>query len=155
MLPDQTRSDSFTDFVDDVELRLRQALTAALGPEVGREASADALAYAWEHWERISVMENPVGYVYRVGQSRGGRMRRRRRVVLPPVATERLPWVEPGLPAALARLSEKQRTVVLLLHSYEWTMSEVAGLLGVSKGTVQSYADRAMHGLRRRLKVEP
>ena len=154
VLSDQIKSDSFTDFVDEVELRLRQALTAALGPEYGREASAEALAYAWEHWERLSVMDNPVGYLYRVGQSRGGRMRRQRHVVLPPVAADRLPWVEPGLPAAMGRLSERQRTVVLLLHSYEWSMSEVAELLRVSKATVQSYENRAMSSLRKRLKVE-
>lgn len=154
VLPDQTKSDSFTDFVNEVELRLRQALTAALGPEDGREAAAEALTYAWQHWERVGAMENSAGYLYRVGQSRGGRMRRRRRHVgLPPVTPDRLPWVEPGLPAALARLSDKQRTVVLLLHSYEWTMSEVAELLGVSKATVQSHADRAMRRLRERLRV--
>ena len=45
MLPDQTKSDSFTDFVDEVELRLRQALAAELGPELGRDASAEALVY--------------------------------------------------------------------------------------------------------------
>ncbi len=154
MLADQTKRDSFTGFVGEVELRLRQALTAALGPEVGREAAAEALAYAWEHWERVGVMENPVGYLYRVGQSRGGRMRRKRRPVLPPVAMDRLPWVEPALPSAMARLSERQRAVVLLLHSYQWTMSEVAEVLGVSKATVQSYADRAMRVLRKRLGVE-
>ena len=159
MLPDQIKGDSFTDFVVEVEFRLRQALTAALGPEFGRDAAAEALAYAWEHWERVEAMDNPVGYLYRVGQSRGRRMRARRmrarrRAVFPPVATDRLPWVEPGLAGAMARLSERQRTVVLLLYSYEWSMSEVADVLGVSKATVQSYSDRALRALRRRLGVE-
>ena len=94
-----------------------------------------------------------LGYLYRVGQSRGGRMKKRTPVVLPPVASERLPWVEPGLPVAMQRLPERQRTVALLLHAYEWSMSEVAELLGVSRATVQSYSDRAMKRLRRSLKV--
>lgn len=153
MPSDQTLSDTFTDFVSGVELRLRQALTAAFGPDVGRDASAEALAYAWEHWDRVRAMDNPVGYLYRVGQTHGGRMNKRRRVVMPPVAAERAPWIEPELPSAMARLSERQRAVVLLLYSYEWTMSEVADLLGVSKATVQSYADRGMKLLRRRLGV--
>jgi RNA polymerase sigma factor (sigma-70 family) len=63
-------------------------------------------------------------------------------------------WVEPGLSAALARLSEKQRLVVALLYGYQWSMSEVAALLDVSKGTVQSYADRGLKRLRRKLGVE-
>ena len=49
-----------------------------------------------------------------------------------------LPWVEPSLPQALADLSEKQRTAVMLVHGLEWTYSEVAELLGVSKSTDQS-----------------
>ena len=153
VIPDQTRSDLFTEFVSDVEGRLRQTLTSALGPEFGREAAAEALAYGWEHWDRISEMENPVGYLFRVGQRSGRQMRSRKRVVFPAVAAERLPWVEPGLPAAMRRLPAQQRTVVLLLYGYQWSMSEVAELLGVTKATVQSYSDRALVRLRRRLGV--
>jgi hypothetical protein len=29
----------------------------------GRDAAADALAYGWEHWERIKDMKNPIGYL--------------------------------------------------------------------------------------------
>jgi hypothetical protein len=64
---------SFTAFFREAEPRLRRALIAAVGAERGREATSDALAYAWEHWERIEDMENPAGYVYRVGRSRAGR----------------------------------------------------------------------------------
>ena len=151
MIPDQTKEQSFTEFVSDVESRLRQALTAAFGPEVGREAAAEALAYGWEHWDRIAGMDNSVGYLYRVGQRKGRRVRPRRGVIFPPVAAERLPWVEPGLPAAMRRLPARQRIVVLLLFGYEWSMSEVAELLGVTKATVQSYSDRALVSLRRTL----
>jgi RNA polymerase sigma factor (sigma-70 family) len=59
-----------------------------------------------------------------------------------------MPWIEPGLPVAMARLSEKQRVVVMLIHGLEWTYSEVADLLGVSKSTVQSQAERGMAKLR-------
>lgn len=63
-------------------------------------------------------------------------------------------WFEPELPAALADLPEKQRVVLSLLHGHQWTLAEVADLLGVSKGTVQSYADRGLRRLRRRMKVD-
>lgn len=154
MLSDETKSGTFTEFVGECELRLRQALMASLGPEDGRDAAAEALAYGWEYWDRVSVMENPVGYLFRVGQNHGRRRVRRGPDVLPPVASERLPWVEPGLPRAMQRLPVRQREVVFLLYAYDWSMSEVAELLGVSKGTVQSYADRAMRRLRRWMKVE-
>ncbi|NOX21989.1 MAG: hypothetical protein GXP36_02725 [Actinobacteria bacterium] len=154
-MPDDVRTDSFTEFVDGCQLRLRHALMAAFGPETGRDAAAEALAFGWEHWDRVSVMENPVGYLYRVGQTQGRRMTKRRAPILPPVDTGAMPWVEPGLPAAMNRLTHRQRQVVFLLHAYGWSMTEVAELLGISKATVQSYSDRAMRRLRRSLKVKP
>ena len=154
LLPDEVRTVSFVEFVQDSELRLRQALSALFGPDAGRDAAADAFVYAWEHWDRVRVMENPVGYLYRVGQTSGRRSVKRRSVELPAVPEAVLPWVEPGLPMAMQRLPDRQRQVVFLLHAHDWSMAEVAELLGVSKSTVQSYADRAMQRLRRSLKVE-
>ena len=153
MLLDETKADSFTEFVVGTETRLRHALTAAFGLERGREGAAEALAYGWEHWDRVGKMENPAGYLYQVGRDHARRMTPRRVPVSQTVADPEW-WVEPGLPAALARLSEMQRLVVALLYGYQWSMSEVAALLGVSKGTVQSYADRGLKRLRRKLGVE-
>lgn len=149
LLPDNADVDvTFEDFVREVEPRLRDALSAALGSETGREATAEALGYAWEHWPRLRGMENPAGYLYVLGRDRGRRMLRRRRVVLMPIDSDRMPWVEPGLPDALGRLPEQQRVVVMLLYCFEWTMSEAADLLGVTKSTVQSHAERGMTRLR-------
>ena len=66
---------------------------------------------------------------------------------------EGLPWVEPGLPAALMGLREQQRIVVTLIHGYQWSFGEVADMLGVAKGTVQTHEKRAMAKLRARLGV--
>jgi RNA polymerase sigma-70 factor (ECF subfamily) len=153
MLPDETKADSFTEFVVVNETRLRHALTAAFGAERGREGAAEALAYGWEHWDRISRMENPAGYLYRVGRDHARRIKPQR-VLTHQTVAHREWWMEPGLPVALARLSERQRLVVALLYGYQWSMSEVAALLDVSKGTVQSYADRGLSRLRRKLGVE-
>ncbi len=153
MLPDETKADSFTVFVVETETRLRHALTAAFGPERGRESAAEALAYGWENWDRVGKMENPAGYLYRVGRDHARRTRTRRSPA-PQTVAHREWWVEPGLPAALARLSERQRLVVGLLYGYQWSMCGVAAVLDVSKGTVQSYADRGLKRLRRKLGVE-
>jgi RNA polymerase sigma-70 factor (ECF subfamily) len=152
MLSDGTVVGSFTDWAVEAEPRLRQALTALFGVQEGLEATAEALALAWERWPEVSVMENPVGYVYGAARNMG-RRRLSRRPVFVPVPEQRAPWVEPGLPSALAALSEKQRIVVALLHGYQWTMSEVAELLGVSKSTVQNHDDRGLHALRMKLGV--
>ena len=44
---------SFEAFVVEAEPKLRRALVAIHGFEEGRDAAAEALAYAWEHWERL------------------------------------------------------------------------------------------------------
>ncbi len=144
----------FESFVAEVGPRLRDCLTARFGREAGSEAASDALSYAWEHWDRVSRMDNPAGYLFAVARGRVRRERGRRFVRLEQVDERRTPWVEPGLPAALERLSPKQRTVVMLVHSFGWTMGEVAEVLGVAKGTIQSHERRAMSRLRKELGVE-
>jgi len=57
--------------------------------------------------------------------------------------------VEPGLPAALSRLSERQRVAVFLIHGYGWTHSEVSQFLGLSVSTVQKHAERGLAKLQR------
>ena len=136
MLRDETTTETFSSFVKEHETRLRHVLTARFGSDIGKEAAADALAYGWEHWEQVYSMENPIGYLYTVGRDRGRRMSQPRRPLFPSVPEERAPWVEPGLSKAVADLPERQRTVVLLLHGYEWTQSEVADVLGISKASV-------------------
>jgi RNA polymerase sigma-70 factor (ECF subfamily) len=153
-LIDQTKTDSFTAFVANAESKLRHALTASFGVERGREALAEAFAYGWEHWDRIQGMDNPDGYLYRVAHNHAKRTLSRRRVVFPEAPLARVPWVEPGLPRALARLSERQRVAVYLVHGQEWSASEVSELLGVSKTTVQKHVERGMKKLRRQLDSE-
>lgn len=152
---DDESSVSFTGFVREVGPRLRQSLIAALGGEAGREATAEALAWAWENWERLQGMDNPAGYLYRLGRNRGiSALRRRHPMFPPPNVLPDAPWVEPGLPLALARLSETQRVAVLLIHSFGWTYREVADHLGIAVGTVQVHVQRAMSKLRHDLKVD-
>ena len=152
--PEDTVIDSFAEWARDAEPRLRSALTASFGVQAGREAATDALSFAWEHWDRVSQKQNPVGYVYGVGRNRARRQAGRSRIRFLDVPEDRLPHVEPGLPAAIASLSERQRLTVTLLYGYSWTMSEVAELLGTKKTTVQNHAERGLAHLRKKLGVE-
>ena len=67
MRREQTSADVFTEFARRLEPDLRRALTAGFGSGVGREAAAEALTHAWEHWDRVQGMANPSGYLFRVG----------------------------------------------------------------------------------------
>ena len=148
----QVEVESFVEFVERASPRLKAALVAAVGIDRAPDAIADALAYGWEHWDRVGSMENPAGYLYRVGVSKG-RYRRPFRPLLPSPPTGEMPWVEPGLPKALSRLSEKQRVVVLLVHSFGWTQEEAAELLGISRATAQTHLERGIRRLRSSLGV--
>ena len=143
---------AFTRFVEATSPRLTQALVARFGGDVGREMAAEALAYGWEHWDRVGKMANPAGYLYRVGCNRGRRLRRPLLLPDPPPARSE-PLVEPGLPAALASLTDRQRVSVMLVHGAGWTLTETAVFLGVSPGAVYRHVERGLRRLRRSLEV--
>ena len=145
-LVETERETSFRSFVTETEPRLRRALVATYGYERGREAVAEAFAYAWEHWDELGGVENVAGYLYRVGQSR---TRSRKTRVLYEQTADHEPRFEPGLGAALAALPERQRVAVFLAHGAGWTHAEVAELLGVKEATVQTHIDRGLAHLRR------
>lgn len=151
-----TRPDvgEFEAFMGRVQPRLLRALVATFGPVTGREAAADALTWAWEHWDRAADLDHPVGYLYRVGQTQA---RRTAAKPIPPELLvrieERCPDIEPGLLPALDRLTEQQRTVVVLVHAFGWTQADVAELLEVSPSTVADHLRRALDHLRAELEV--
>ena len=145
-------AEAFTEFAKDVEPRLRLALVATFGVEVGVEATSEALAYGWENWESLSSLPNPAGYLFGVGRNKA-RKRRKTRTLLPSPPVNHEFFVEPGLPDALNRLSDRQRVAVLLVHGEDWTHSEVADLLGVSVSTVQQHAERGISKLRKAIGV--
>jgi DNA-directed RNA polymerase specialized sigma24 family protein len=148
MVAQSSKADTFTDFVAAHESRLRHSLMAACGGELGRDAASEALEYAWEHWDRVRSMENPVGYLYTVGRNRARKELRRKRPVFEPVDSVGIPDVEPKLPGALGQLSERQRTVVVLVHGYGWTQVEVGDLLGLSRSAVRNHLERGLSSLR-------
>lgn len=150
---EETLVDSFTVFVKEVEPKLKVALCASFGREVGLEAAAHAFEYGWKNWSKVRAMESPAGYLWQVGRNRARRLARGKPHLFQAVRIDRLPWVEPGLPKALAALSEKQRVSVILVYGMDWTFEETSQLLGVSRSTVQKHVDRAMKRLRRDLGV--
>ena len=144
---------SFDSFVEMTGPRLRAALVAAYGVEIGQDAAAEALAYAWEHWERIQMMRNPVGYLYRVGQT-ASRRARRPQGLLPAGDMPEQRDVEPRLLPALAQLSDSQRVAVLMVHGYGWSITSVAEVLEVSVSTVWTHLSRALVRLQAALEVD-
>ena len=147
---DDHRAD-FERFFSDSEPRLRRAYVGVYGADGAHDAVAEALTWAWEHWSHVQTMSNPVGYLYRVGQSKS---RRRRVAHLPDPGSVGVPDMEPDLLPALLDLPVTQRTAVWLVYGCEWTYAEVAEAMGVTPSTVGTHASRGLDRLRSALRVE-
>jgi len=141
----------FRSFVASAEPRLRRAFMAAYVVDRGREATAEALAAGWEHWEQVRKMANPIGYSYRAGQSR---TRGHKEPVVYSIPDDAEQWVEPGLPEALRALPERQRVAVVLASGYGMPVTEVAQLMRSRPSTVQTHVARGLAALRRSLNVQ-
>jgi len=147
---DMAESDDFEEFVIDVERRLRRALVGAVGVNQVDDAVAEALAYLAEHRDRVLFMENPVGYLYRVAQTR---TKPAKTPALPVVHPASIPDVEPGLAPALMALPEAQRTAVWLAHGCGWRSTDIADALEISASTVATHISRGLASLRAELGV--
>lgn len=138
----------FEQFVIETESRLRRALTGCLPREAVGDALSEAFAYAWEHRHRVLGMEHPVGYLFRVGQSKS---RTRKQGFIPWSPADATPDVEPALVGALTALSPAQFQAVWLVHACGWTYREAAEALHMSASTVGSHVSRALRHLREQL----
>lgn len=143
-------NDRFEQLLHQAQPRLWRAFVGARGIDGADEAVAEAFAWAAGSPERLVAMENPIGYLYRVGLSRTVP---RKRPMLPAADHFDFPDVEPGLIPALLELSEDQRVAVWLVHACGWSYAEVALALGISRSTVGSHVSRALGALRLKLEV--
>ena len=122
--------------------RLVTLVTAVVGDaEIGREAVDEALARAFERWERVSEMSSPTGWTYRVALN-AARRRARRRAMEERLLRRWIPHDVPGptgeVWVVVAGLPLRQRTAVLLRHVGQLTEEEIADVMGVARGTVSS-----------------
>lgn len=153
VMVDTESGDDLAVFVAVTRPDLEQALVARFGLHEGMEAAATAVEYAHQHWRRLASMENPAGYVYRVGVSSARRARTRRWRVEPlvndPVTVDRP--VDIDLQRALARLRPDLRVAVVLVYAHGHSYAEAARILDVPVTTITNHLNRALARLRRLL----
>lgn len=131
--------------------RLERALIAVRGVGGAEEAAAEAIAWGWEHGDRLVGMDNALGYLYRVALTRSAP---RKAPPLPAVEPTTMPEVEPALVPALLELPERQRASVWLVHACGWSHGDVAAALDISSSTVSTHVARALESLRISLDVD-
>lgn len=157
------RFDGFREFVASAGASLsRSAYLLTGNHDRAEELLQTALARTAEHWRRVADGD-PVAYVRRVMiNERTSWWRRRRYAVEVPVATERLEGSPStavtdasdavvrrvAVTAALARLTARQRAVIVLRFFDDLTEAAAAEVLGCSVGTIKSQTNAALARLR-------
>lgn len=134
-------------------------------PDEGRDLVQDALIRLAGAWSRVDLDDNPVGYartiIVRLHRNRLRAARREltawRRVSVTDDRRRQAPeedW-DPDLTDALRALSGKQRTVVVLVHAWGYSIDEVATDLGCRPNTVKTHLARGLATLREQFSASP
>jgi len=153
---------AFTGFYEAERPGIVRALTLALhDSDFGADAADEAFVRACQRWSTVSRLENPAGWVYRVGLNwANSALRRRRRhrakqslLAVPSVASD-IPG-DIDLQRALGELSDDHRSVVICRYYLDWTVSDTADALDVPAGTVKSRLARALEQLESILRPAP
>lgn len=149
---------TFDDFYGASRDKIARALAFSIGSvSLAEEATDEAMARAFQRWSTVGSYENPAGWVYRTGlnwarswrRSAFRRRRREERVSIDLTTTnEPMSGESDDLLRALDSLSLDHRSVVVLRHYCDWSVSETAAALGISQGTVKSRNARALEQLR-------
>ena len=120
------------------------------------ELLQESMTRALERWDRVAVMANPVGWVYRVASNLNRRRFRRRKrdatSVAPSASREMADAVEARLDALqlLRSLSGKELEVLILTEWLGLKTGEAAAALGIASSSVRGRLHRARLTLRER-----
>jgi RNA polymerase sigma factor (sigma-70 family) len=131
-----------------------RALAAVLrDADLAQEATDEAMARAFHRWRTVQRMDNPAGWVYRVGlnwaRSRIRRLQRERATSPAAAPDAETAFVDPEIHAALAALPLHHREIVVLHYLFDLTSPQIAAMLDLPEGTVKSRLHRALETLRR------
>jgi RNA polymerase sigma-70 factor (ECF subfamily) len=139
--------------------RLVTLLAASTGDApLARDAADEAVARAFERWERVSRMASPAGWTYRVALNIVRRRARRHALehrILRRIRPDDVPGPTGELWLLVADLPPRQRTAVLLRHVGQLTELEIAEVMGIARGTVSSTLRSAYRRLGTEIEDEP
>ena len=124
-------------------------------PDEAEELMHDAFLKVWERWGRVRHMDRPDGYLYRTAIN-VFRTRYRRAAIAERIRgwTSKCDPLEDvegrdRVDRALAALTVRQRTAVVLTDLLDYTSVEAGRVLGVRPGTVRVLAHRGRDALRK------
>lgn len=148
----QVDGPGFSWLVSEAEPRLRDVLVALYGPERGREATVEALNWAWETEyspDRPASLET-LRHLYRLAQRRSSLLRARPGFDIPPGHVD---WLEPELGAMLSFLPRSDRMAAMLVGGAGWSAEEVAAVLSISPSRAAKHTERGLGMLSRSVRA--
>lgn len=163
--PEGARSE-FHGFFERHHRELARLAFLMLGdPDGADDLAAEAMAAAWQRWDRVRAADQPLAYVRRmvVNMSRS----RIRALVRERDKLERMTAIAgehahaPDVPAvvdvraALQRLPQRKRACVVLRFAFDMSEKDTARCLGVTVGTVKSQTAKGVAELARQLADGP
>jgi RNA polymerase sigma-70 factor (ECF subfamily) len=153
---------TFEGFYVEHQQSVVRAVALAFGDlDVAREATDEAFVHALEAWARVSRMDSPAGWTYRVALNQARRIARRdqkRRQAEAQAAPAPTTELAPGLSAfhdRIAGLPERQRIAVILRFVADMTEPDIADAMGVRRGTVSATLRAALRTLEPDASTQP
>jgi RNA polymerase sigma factor (sigma-70 family) len=138
----------------------RALLAGTLNRAAAEDATAEAFARAFAHWDTVAVHPNPRAWVLRVAWNcyrSSWRKWEGRWSADPPAVPSLAPeaWSDPDLVAAIRSLPQGQREVIVFVALGELTPTQVARVLGKRASTVRSLLSSARVALHQALAEAP
>ena len=146
--------DGFAAWYRNEHPRLLAAMTVVTRDlHAAQDVTGEAFARALAAWARVSAMESPTGWTYRVAVNLA--RRRGRRAALEERLLHRIAPADGSLPDDRAfelwdvvrALPPRARTAIALRYAAEMTEAEVAHAMGVSVGTASATLSHARRTL--------
>ena len=149
----------FESFFLDEHRRLFAALGMVTGnPAEAEELMQEAFLKLWERWDRISEIDDPTAFLYRIAmnlfRNRYRRAKRALKAVVAPVdAPDAFAVVEDRdlLVRALRDVTPRERAAIVLTAFLGYSSEEAGRMLGMKAPTVRVLASRARASVRQRV----
>jgi RNA polymerase sigma-70 factor (sigma-E family) len=141
----------FDEFCGRLHPRLVGAMTLYCGdPAAAEDFAQEALARAFKDWEKVSRLDSPDAWVFRVAMNlaHSWYRRSRHREEAAPVSMAAVPPEDAlALRQAVNGLPRRQRQAVVLRFYLDWSVAQTAAALGIADGTVRALTAQAVKTL--------
>lgn len=154
--------DDFDAWYVDARASLGPALAAWCGDRsLAADALDEAFVRAFERWDRVRTSASPGGWVWQTAMNIVRRRITRRHLehrLLRRIPAQQDRVAGPtgnniDLRRALLKLTDKQRTTIVLFYVGDLTTTQVAAMTGVAPGTVAATLHQARQRLRKHLET--